>query len=141
MRVDAVRRSARIDFTGTSAQLPNNFNAPRAITVAAVLYVFRTLVDDDIPLNAGCLKPLEIIVPEGCMLNPRPPAAVVAGNVETSTCVTNALYGALRRDGGEPMHHEQFHLRQRRAISITRPSQAAPAQARASTARASCRLI
>jgi 5-oxoprolinase (ATP-hydrolysing) len=95
VRVDAERRSACIDFTGTSAQLPNNFNAPRAITVAAVLYVFRTLVDDDIPLNAGCLKPLEIIVPEGCMLNPRPPAAVVAGNVETSTCVTNALYGAL----------------------------------------------
>ncbi len=94
--VDAVRRSARIDFTRTSAQLPNNFNAPRAITVAAVLYVFRTLVDDDIPLNAGCLKPLEIIVPEGCMLNPKPPAAVVAGNVETSSCVTNALYGALK---------------------------------------------
>jgi 5-oxoprolinase (ATP-hydrolysing) len=60
-----------------------------------VLYVFRTLVDDDIPLNAGCLKPLEVIVPEGCMLNPRPPAAVVAGNVETSMCITNALYGAL----------------------------------------------
>jgi len=95
VQVDAVRRAARIDFTGTSAQLPNNFNAPRAITVAAVLYVFRTLVDDEIPLNAGCLKPLEIIVPEGSMLNPNPPAAVVAGNVETSTCVTNALYGAL----------------------------------------------
>ncbi|HEY3653534.1 MAG TPA: hydantoinase B/oxoprolinase family protein [Steroidobacteraceae bacterium] len=95
VRVDAERRSACIDFTGTSAQLPDNFNAPRAITVAAVLYVFRTLVEDDIPLNAGCLKPLEIVVPEGCMLNPRPPAAVVAGNVETSTCVTNALYGAL----------------------------------------------
>ena len=63
--------------------------------MAAVLYVFRTLVDDDIPLNAGCLKPLRVIVPEGCMLNPRPPAAVVAGNVETSTCITNALYGAL----------------------------------------------
>lgn len=94
--VDAARRSARIDFTGTSAQLSDNFNAPRAITVAAVLYVFRTLVDDDIPLNAGCLKPLEIVVPEGCMLNPRPPAAVVAGNVETSTCVTNALFGALK---------------------------------------------
>jgi 5-oxoprolinase (ATP-hydrolysing) len=95
VRVDAARRSACIDFTGTSAQLPNNFNAPRAITVAAVLYVFRTLVADDIPLNAGCLVPLDIIIPEGCMLNPRPPAAVVAGNVETSTCVTNALYGAL----------------------------------------------
>ena len=95
VRVDTERRSACIDFTGSSEQLHNNFNAPRAITVAAVLYVFRTLVDDEIPLNAGCLKPLSIIVPEGCMLNPRPPAAVVAGNVETSTCVTNALYGAL----------------------------------------------
>jgi 5-oxoprolinase (ATP-hydrolysing) len=93
--VNAAERSAIIDFTGTSAQLPNNFNAPKAVTMAAVLYVFRTLVDDDIPLNAGCLKPLQVIVPEGCMLNPRPPAAVVAGNVETSTCVTNALYGAL----------------------------------------------
>ena len=93
--VDGAARSASIDFTGTSAQLPNNFNAPKAVTMAAVLYVFRTLVDDDIPLNAGCLKPLRVIVPEGCMLNPRPPAAVVAGNVETSMCVTNALYGAL----------------------------------------------
>ena len=93
--VHAVEREATIDFTGTSAQLPNNFNAPKAVTMAAVLYVFRTLVDDDIPLNAGCLKPLQVIVPAGCMLNPRPPAAVVAGNVETSTCVTNALYGAL----------------------------------------------
>ncbi|MFS8066670.1 MAG: hydantoinase B/oxoprolinase family protein, partial [Byssovorax sp.] len=75
--------------------LGSNFNAPRAVTTAAVLYVFRTLVEDDIPLNAGCLKPIEIIVPEGSMLNPRSPAAVVAGNVEVSTCVTNALYGAL----------------------------------------------
>jgi 5-oxoprolinase (ATP-hydrolysing) len=95
VRVDARRRCASIDFGGTSGQLPNNFNAPRAITTAAVLYVFRTLVDDDIPLNAGCLKPLRIVLPEGCMLNPHPPAAVVAGNVETSTCVTNALFGAL----------------------------------------------
>jgi 5-oxoprolinase (ATP-hydrolysing) len=93
--VDAEAREATIDFTGTSAQLPNNFNAPKAVTMAAVLYVFRTLVDDDIPLNAGCLKPLHVVVPEGCMLNPRPPAAVVAGNVETSQCVTNALFGAL----------------------------------------------
>jgi 5-oxoprolinase (ATP-hydrolysing) len=95
VQVDAAQRSATIDFTGTSAQLPNNFNAPKSVTMAAVLYVFRTLVDDDIPLNAGCLKPLQVVVPEGCMLNPRPPAAVVAGNVETSMCVTNALYGAL----------------------------------------------
>ncbi len=93
--VDARQRGACIDFSGTSAQQANNFNAPRAITAAAVLYVFRTLVDDDIPLNAGCLKPLRVMLPEGCMLNPRFPAAVVAGNVETSTCVTNALLGAL----------------------------------------------
>ncbi len=96
VRVDAGTRSACIDFSGSSGQLSNNFNAPRAITVAAVLYVFRTLVEDEIPLNAGCLKPLSIIVPQGSMLNPQPPAAVVAGNVETSTCVTNALYGALK---------------------------------------------
>ncbi len=95
LRVDANARRATIDFTGTSAQLRSNFNAPKAVTMAAVLYVFRTLVDDDIPLNAGCLKPLEVIVPEGSMLNPLPPAAVVAGNVETSMCVTNALYGAM----------------------------------------------
>ena len=93
--VDTAQRRAVIDFSGSSAQLPNNFNAPKSVTMAAVLYVFRTLVDDDIPLNAGCLKPLEVIVPPGCMLNPNPPAAVVAGNVETSMCVTNALYGAL----------------------------------------------
>jgi 5-oxoprolinase (ATP-hydrolysing) len=93
--LDQAAREVTIDFTGTSAQLPNNFNAPKAVTMAAVLYVFRTLVDDDIPLNAGCLKPLQVIVPPGCMLNPNPPAAVVAGNVETSMCVTNALYGAL----------------------------------------------
>jgi 5-oxoprolinase (ATP-hydrolysing) len=93
--VNQAAREAEINFTGTSAQLSNNFNAPKAVTMAAVLYVFRTLVDDDIPLNAGCLKPLHVVVPEGCMLNPRAPAAVVAGNVETSTCVTNALYGAL----------------------------------------------
>ena len=88
-------RSAVIDFTGTSGQLPNNFNAPSAVCMAAVLYVFRSLVDDDIPLNAGCLKPLEVIIPEGSMLNPRFPAAVVAGNVETSQCLTDTLYGAL----------------------------------------------
>ena len=93
--IAADQRSAIIDFTGTSAQLPNNFNAPKAVAMAAVLYVFRTLVDDEIPLNAGCLKPLEVIVPEGCMLNPRYPAAVVAGNVETSQCITDCLYGAL----------------------------------------------
>ncbi|MDA0305036.1 MAG: hydantoinase B/oxoprolinase family protein [Proteobacteria bacterium] len=93
--IDAKKRRASIDFTGTSAQTKNNFNAPAAVCKAAVLYVFRTLVDNDIPLNGGCLKPLDIIIPEGSMLNPRYPAAVVAGNVETSQCVTDALYGAL----------------------------------------------
>lgn len=95
VKVDATNRSATIDFTGTSPQQTNNFNAPTAVCMAAVLYVFRTLVDDDIPLNAGCLKPLNVIIPPGSMLNPNPPASVVAGNVETSTCITNALYGAL----------------------------------------------
>ncbi|MCV0438069.1 MAG: hydantoinase B/oxoprolinase family protein [Hydrogenophaga sp.] len=95
VRVDAAQRGAEIDFTGTSAQQLNNFNAPTAVCMAAVLYVFRTLVDDDIPLNAGCLKPLKVIIPPGSMLNPNPPASVVAGNVETSSCITNALYGAL----------------------------------------------
>ena len=95
IRVDRAARSAEIDFTGTSGQLPNNFNAPSAVCMAAVLYVFRTLVDDAIPLNAGCLKPLKVIIPPGSMLNPHYPASVVSGNVETSTCITNALYGAL----------------------------------------------
>jgi len=88
-------QTAKIDFTGTSPQLNNNFNAPSAVCKAAVLYVFRTLVNDDIPLNAGCLQPLEIIIPEGCLLNPKYPAAVVAGNVETSQHIVDALYGAL----------------------------------------------
>jgi 5-oxoprolinase (ATP-hydrolysing) len=95
IRINKANRSATIDFTGSSGQLPNNYNAPSAVCMAAVLYVFRTLVDDDIPLNAGCLKPLNIIIPEGSMLRPRYPAAVVAGNVETSQCITDALYGAL----------------------------------------------
>jgi 5-oxoprolinase (ATP-hydrolysing) len=93
--IDKAARSATIDFTGTSAQLPNNFNAPRAVCRAAVLYVFRTLVDDEIPMNDGCLKPLDIIIPEGSMLSPLYPAAVVAGNVETSQVITDVLYGAL----------------------------------------------
>jgi 5-oxoprolinase (ATP-hydrolysing) len=95
IRIDKQARSARIDFTGTSAQQMNNFNAPAPVTRAAVLYVFRTLVNDEIPMNAGCLKPLELIVPAGSMLKPQYPAAVVAGNVETSQVVTDCLYGAL----------------------------------------------
>lgn len=94
--INRENRSAKIDFTGTSPQqLNSNFNAPAAVCKAAVLYVFRTLVNDDIPLNAGCMKPLEIIIPFGCMLNPSYPAAVVAGNVETSQAITDTLYGAL----------------------------------------------
>jgi 5-oxoprolinase (ATP-hydrolysing) len=95
IRIDRARRAANIDFTGTSAQQPNNFNAPVSVTRAAVLYVFRTLVEDDIPMNAGCLKPLEITVPQASLLKPQYPAAVVAGNVETSQVVTDCLYGAL----------------------------------------------
>ena len=93
--IDAATRSAKIDFSGTSPQQSNNFNAPTAVCMAAVLYVFRILVDDDIPLNAGCLKPIQVVIPEGSMLHPQAPASVVAGNVETSTCITNALIGAL----------------------------------------------
>ncbi|MBC6406213.1 MAG: hydantoinase B/oxoprolinase family protein [Rhodospirillales bacterium] len=93
--IDRATRSAKIDFTGSSAQQETNFNAPSAVCRAAVLYVFRTLVDEEIPMNEGCLKPLEIVIPEGSMLNPSYPAAVVAGNVETSQCIADALYGAL----------------------------------------------
>ncbi len=93
--VDAEARAARIDFAGTSGQQPSNFNAPAAITQAAVLYVFRCLCEDEIPLNAGCLRPLNIAIPERSMLNPEPPAAVVAGNVEVSQGVVDALMGAL----------------------------------------------
>jgi 5-oxoprolinase (ATP-hydrolysing) len=93
--VDAAAGEATLDFTASSGQLPSNFNAPSAIVDAAALYVFRTLVDDDIPLNAGCLEPLKILTRPGSMLAPRPPAAVVAGNVETSQHVVDALYAAL----------------------------------------------
>ena len=93
--VDKVNRSATIDFTGTSNQHPGNYNAPSAICYAAVLYVFRCLVDDDIPLNAGCLKPLNLIIPKNSMINPKYPAAVFSGNVETSQCIVDTLLGAL----------------------------------------------
>jgi 5-oxoprolinase (ATP-hydrolysing) len=93
--VDKKKREATVDFTGTSPQQPSNFNAPEPVTRAAVLYVFRVMVDDDIPMNAGCLRPIRIIVPKKSMLTPEFPAAVVAGNVETSQEVTNCLFGAL----------------------------------------------
>lgn len=93
--IDRERREATVDFTGTSPQRPDNFNAPAPVTRAAVLYVFRVMVDDAIPMNAGCLRPIRIVIPEGSMLSPRYPAAVVAGNVEVSQAVTNTLFGAL----------------------------------------------
>ncbi|MDZ7711955.1 MAG: hydantoinase B/oxoprolinase family protein [Rhodovibrio sp.] len=92
--IDREARTAKIDFSRTSAQRADNFNAPKAVARAAVLYVFRTLVADDIPMNEGCLKPLELVIPEGSMLNPTYPGAVVAGNVETSQTITDTLYGA-----------------------------------------------
>jgi 5-oxoprolinase (ATP-hydrolysing) len=110
VRVDRAGRRATIDFTGTSAQLDSNFNAPFAVVNAAVLYVFRTLVADDIPLNDGCLRPLDIVVPPGSMLAPEPPAAVVAGNVETSQAITGALYAALgvQAEGSGTMNNVTF---------------------------------
>ncbi|MBC2905138.1 hydantoinase B/oxoprolinase family protein [Streptomyces cupreus] len=110
VRVDRENRSATVDFTGTSPQLTTNFNAPFSVVNAAVLYVFRTLVDDDIPLNDGCLRPLRIVVPPGSMLAPEPPAAVVAGNVETSQAITGALYAALgvQAEGSGTMNNVTF---------------------------------
>ncbi|MFE1552648.1 hydantoinase B/oxoprolinase family protein [Streptomyces sp. NPDC058718] len=110
VRVDRERRSAVVDFTGTSPQLPGNANAPTSVVMAAVLYVFRTLVDEDIPLNSGCLEPLEIRVPPGSMLAPVHPAATVAGNVETSQAVTGALYAALgvQAEGSGTMNNVTF---------------------------------
>src|SRR2546423_4282710 len=93
--VDKPQREATVDFTGTSPQQDSNFNAPEPVTRAAVLYVFRVMVEDEIPMNAGCLRPIRIVIPEGSMLSPKYPAAVVAGNVETSQAVTNCLFGAL----------------------------------------------
>ncbi|MQA82554.1 MAG: 5-oxoprolinase [Streptosporangiales bacterium] len=108
--VDRESRSATIDFTGTSPQLDTNFNAPTSVATAAVLYVFRTLVADDIPLNDGCLRPLHVVVPDGTMLSPEYPAAVVAGNVETSQAVTGALYAALevQAEGAGTMNNLTF---------------------------------
>ncbi|MFY9929554.1 MAG: hydantoinase B/oxoprolinase family protein [Streptosporangiaceae bacterium] len=110
VRVDREARTAEIDFTGTSPQLADNFNAPSSVAMAAVLYVFRTLVDDDIPLNSGCLHPLKVIIPPGCMLAPEYPAAVAAGNVETSQVVTGALYAALKvmAEGSGTMNNVTF---------------------------------
>ncbi|MFE6703314.1 hydantoinase B/oxoprolinase family protein [Streptomyces sp. NPDC057718] len=110
LTVDRDARSAHLDFTGTSPQQPGNANAPRSVVMAAVLYVFRTLVGEDIPLNSGCLKPLDVTIPPGCMLDPVYPAATVAGNVETSQAVTGALYGAIggQAEGSGTMNNLTF---------------------------------
>ncbi|MBP2401028.1 hydantoinase B/oxoprolinase family protein [Streptomyces syringium] len=108
--VDRAHRTATVDFTGTSPQLDTNLNAPSSVVTAAVLYVFRTLVADDIPLNDGCLRPLRIVIPPGSMLAPVPPAAVVAGNVETSQAITGALYAAMgvQAEGSGTMNNVTF---------------------------------
>src|SRR5262249_31217220 len=108
--VDRGRRTATIDFTGTSPQQTGNFNAPSSVAMAAVLYVFRTLVNKDIPLNSGCLEPLKVIIPDKTLLSPEDPAAVAAGNVETSQAVTGALYGALgvMAEGAGTMNNVTF---------------------------------
>ncbi|MFE6683522.1 hydantoinase B/oxoprolinase family protein [Streptomyces sp. NPDC057729] len=110
LTVDRATRGAVVDFAGTSPQQPGNFNAPKSVVMAAVLYVFRTLVADDIPLNSGCLKPLEVRIPQGSMLAPVHPAATVAGNVETSQAVTGALYAALgiQAEGSGTMNNLTF---------------------------------
>ncbi|MYT77607.1 5-oxoprolinase (ATP-hydrolysing) [Streptomyces sp. MnatMP-M77] len=110
LTVDRDARAAHLDFTGTSPQQPGNANAPRSVVMAAVLYVFRTLVGEDIPLNSGCLKPLEVTIPPGCLLDPAHPAATVAGNVETSQAVTGALYGAIggQAEGSGTMNNLTF---------------------------------
>jgi 5-oxoprolinase (ATP-hydrolysing) len=110
VRVDRHSRSATVDFTGSSPQCATNLNAPRSVATAAVMYVFRTLVDDDIPLNDGCLRPLRVVVPERSLLAPAFPAAVVAGNVETSQAVTGAIYAALgvQAEGSGTMNNVTF---------------------------------
>ena len=102
--VDKTKREATVDFTGTSPQQGTNFNAPEPVTRAAVLYVFRVMVDDDIPMNAGCLRPINIIIPDNSMLRPHYPAAVVAGNVEVSQMVTDTLARRARRHGRRAGH-------------------------------------
>ena len=136
--VDKTAKTATIDFTGTSPQLDGNFNAPSSVAMAAVLYVFRTLVDKDIPLNAGCLKPLTVVIPPGTMLSPEYPAAVAAGNVETSQAVTGALYAALgvMAEGSGTMNNVTFGNDQYQYYE-TVASGSRPATA--STARTWCR--
>ncbi len=117
--VDKAEREATVDFTGTSPEQKTNFNAPAPVTRAAVLYVFRVMVDDEIPMNAGCLRPIRIVIPPRSLLSPEYPAAVVAGNVETSQAVTDTLVRRAERTSRRARHHEQPHLRQR-SLSVLR---------------------
>ena len=135
--VDKEKREATVDFTGTSPQQPTNFNAPEPVTRAAVLYVFRVMVDDDIPMNAGCLRPINIIIPKRSMLTPEYPAAVVAGNVETSQAVTNCLFGALGAMAAAQgsMNNSTSAMP---STSTTRPSARARRQGRAFPAPTRC---
>ena len=137
IRVDKTARRAVIDFTGTSNQSETNFNAPKAVCRAAVLYVFRCLVNDDIPLNDGCLEPLHLIIPEGSLLNPRYPAAVVAGNVETSQAITAALLGATAAAAASQGTMNNFTLATT-SINITKQFAVAPAPGPDLTAPAPC---
>ncbi len=137
--IDKARRRATVDFTGTSAQQPTNFNAPSAVCKAAVLYVFRTLVDDDIPMNAGCLKPLDIVIPGGLDARAALSGGGRRGQRRDLAGDHRHAVRRARRAGGVAGHDEQFHVRQRRRTSTTRRSPAAPAPGPISTARASCR--
>ncbi len=124
--VDRATRSAKIDFTGTTAQLATNYNAPEPVTRAAVLYVFRCLVDDNIPMNEGVMKPLDVVLPPGTMLSPAYPAAVIAGNVETSQAVTSALFLALGVQAAAQSTMNNTTWGERRATSTTRRCAAGP---------------
>ena len=137
IKIDRKKKTAVVDFTGTSAQAPDTFNAPEPITRACVLYVFRTLVDDDIPLNAGCLRHIKIVVPKGSMLKPSYPAAVAGGNVETSQAVVNCLYGALGVLGSAQGTMNNLTFGNERS-NITRRSAPAHRRATASTAWLPC---
>ena len=137
-RVIAVRVTVRggameIDFEGTDGALDNNLNTPRAVTLAAILYVLRVLVGKPIPLNSGCMRPVEVRIPEGSLLSPEPDRAVAAGNVETSQRIVDVLFGALGLAAASPGDHEQHHL-WRRSVRVLRNARGR-AQARPSTDR------
>ena len=135
--VDREKREATVDFTGTSPEQKTNFNAPEPVTRAAVLYCFRVMVEGDIPMNAGCLRPIDIVIPEGSMLSPRYPAAVVAGNVETTQHVTDCLFGALGAMASAQGTMNNLTFGNDAATSTTRRSARARRPASSTTAPAS----